>query len=189
MPRKIAEREDVIPVIAELFRERGFAGTSLSEITERSGLGKGSLYHFFPGGKEEMGKAVLDDVASWFEYHVFTPLREGEDPYANIDQMFKSTTQFFHSGRRICLVGVFALDDTRDRFNSEVQSYFGDWTKALTIALRRTDFGAVQAREIAEDIVAGIQGALVLARSQNDPKVFTRAIKRLRARTRITQAT
>ena len=186
MPRNITERDDIIPTLAELFRERGFAGTSLSEITERTGLGKGSLYHFFPNGKEEMGKAVLDDVANWFEYHIFTPLREGEDPYADIEYMFKATTQFFHSGRRICLVGVFALDDTRDRFSSEVQSYFGEWTKALTVALRRTDFGAAQAREIAEDVVAGIQGALVLARSQDDPKIFTRAIKRLKARTRIT---
>jgi hypothetical protein len=29
-------------------------------------LGKGSLYHFFPGGKEDMAKAVLDEVAVWF---------------------------------------------------------------------------------------------------------------------------
>ena len=183
MARKIAERDDVIPVLAEIFREYGFAGTSLSEITQRTGLGKGSLYHFFPNGKEEMARAVLDEVADWFESNVFVPLRDSADPAAGIDQMFKASNSFFHSGRRICLVGTFALDDTRDRFASEVQSYFAAWTKALAAALRRRGFETRDARETAEDVVAGIQGALVLARSQNDPALFTRALKRLQKRT------
>ena len=188
MARKIAERDDVIPVLAEIFREYGFAGTSLSEITQRTGLGKGSLYHFFPNGKEEMARAVLDDVAEWFETNVFAPLRDSENPAAGIDHMFKATSQFFHSGRRICLVGTFALDDTRDRFVSEIQTYFAAWTKALAAALRRSGFDTVTARETAEDVVAGIQGALVLARSQDDPKLFARALKRLQKRTLLTTA-
>ena len=49
--RTLHERADVIPLIAEVFREFGFEGTSLSRITEKTALGKGSLYHFFPGGK------------------------------------------------------------------------------------------------------------------------------------------
>lgn len=185
MSRRIADRGDAIPVLAELFREHGFAGASLSEITKRTGLGKGSLYHFFPNGKEEMARAVLDDVAGWFETNVFMPLREGEDPVAGIDAMFRSVVGFFHSGRRVCLVGTFALDDTRERFAAEVQSYFAAWIRVLAAALKRSGFDARAARDTAEDVVAGIQGALVLARSQDDPAVFMRAIKRLHRRTRL----
>lgn len=186
MARKIVERSDAIPILAEIFREHGFAGASLSEITERTGLGKGSLYHYFPDGKEEMAKAVLDDVANWFETNVFAPLRESEDPGAGIDHMFKAVIRFFHSGRRICLVGTFALDDTRDRFASEVQAYFAAWIRVLAAALKRHGLDTKAARETAEEVVAGIQGALVLARSQDDPRVFTRAIKRLHQRTKVT---
>lgn len=185
MARRIADRGDAIPVLAELFREHGFAGASLSEITKRTGLGKSSLYHFFPNGKEEMARAVLDDVAGWFETNVFIPLREGEDPVAGIDAMFRSVADFFHSGRRVCLVGTFALDDTRERFAAELQSYFAAWIRVLAGALKRRGFDARAARETAEDVVAGIQGALVLARSQDDPAVFMRAIKRLHRRTRL----
>ena len=185
MVRRIAERGDVIPALAETFREHGFAGASLSEITKRTGLGKGSLYHFFPNGKEEMAQAVLDDVAGWFEANVFMPLRENEDPAAGIDHMFKAVIRFFHSGRRVCLVGTFALDDTRDRFASEIQSYFAAWTRALAAALKRGGFGSRAARETAEDVVAGIQGALVLARAHDDSAPFTRAMKRLHQRTMV----
>lgn len=181
--RKITERGHAIPALAEIFREYGFAGASLSEITKRTGLGKGSLYHFFPGGKDEMAQAVLDDVAGWFDANVFTPLRENEDPAAGINHMFKAVVSFFHSGRRVCLVGSFALDDTRDRYALVVESYFSAWTDALAAALKRSGFDAKGARETAEDVVAGIQGALVLARAKDDPNVFTRAMKRLRQRT------
>ena len=184
MVRKIAERGDAIPALAEIFREHGFAGASLSEITKRTGLGKGSLYHFFPNGKEEMAQAVLDDVAGWFETNVFMPLRESEDPAAGIDHMFKAVIRFFHSGRRICLVGTFALDDTRDRFASEIQSYFSAWTRVLAAALKRRGFDTRAARETAEEVVAGIQGALVLARAHDDSALFTRAMKRLHQRTK-----
>lgn len=182
MPREIAERHDVIPTLAEIFRERGFSGAALSEITQRTGLGKGSLYHFFPNGKNEMAEAVLDDVATWFETKVFNPLRENKDPILGIKDMFEAVDRYFNSGKRICLVGAFALDDTRDQFGTIISTYFAAWTKALTIALKRKGLATKQARETAEDIVASIQGALVLARSQHDPKIFTRALKRLQKR-------
>lgn len=184
MTQKPIARADVIPLLGEIFREHGYAGASLSAITERTGLGKGSLYHFFPDGKDEMARAVLDDVAVWFETHVFAPLRDSEDAAAGIDHMFRAVVQFFHSGRRVCLVGTFALDETRDRFAVEVQSYFSAWIRALAAALRRSGHGTQAARATAEDAVAGIQGALVLARSQDNPALFVRAMKRLQQRTR-----
>jgi TetR/AcrR family transcriptional repressor of lmrAB and yxaGH operons len=53
MPRLVFAKADVVPLVAEVFRELGYEGTSLSSITDKTGLSKGSLYHFFPDGKEE----------------------------------------------------------------------------------------------------------------------------------------
>jgi len=185
MAREIAERKDVIPVLGDIFREHGYAGTSLSEITRRTGLGKGSLYHFFPGGKKEMAEAVLADVDTWFETNVFAPLRESQNPIRGIEEMFEAVDQYFRSGQRICLIGAFALDDTRDQFGTVINAYFTSWTEALTVALKRNGLGAREAKEMAEDIVAGIQGALVLARSVDDPMLFSRTLKRLRNRVEV----
>jgi len=52
--RIVYERADIVPLLAEIFRELGCEGTTLRRITEKTGIGMGSLYHFFPGGKEEM---------------------------------------------------------------------------------------------------------------------------------------
>src|SRR5262249_23293145 len=126
MSKTRAERDDVIPALGEIFREYGFEGTSLSVITEKTGLGKGSLYHFFPGGKEEMATMVLTEIDAWFQENVYRPLRDSDDPKAGIDHMFAAVEEYFRAGRRVCLVGVFALDNTRDRFGAAVKSYSAD---------------------------------------------------------------
>ena len=185
--RTLNERADVIPLIAEVFREFGFEGTSLSRITEKTGLGKGSLYHFFPGGKDDMARAVLAHVDAWFEREIFASLRE-QAPAAGIARMWRGVDAYFRSGRRICLVGAFALDVTRDRFAGAIASYFTRWIESLRDALIRDGWTARDAEDGAEEIVLGIQGALVLARAINDDGVFGRAMARFQERLRRTGA-
>lgn len=182
MARSVAERADIVPVLAEIFREHGYEGASLAVIGGRTGLGKGSLYHFFPGGKEEMAAAVLAEIAGWFETRIYRPLAEASDPQAAICTMIDAVEQYFHSGRRICLVGAFALDQTRDRFAGAVSDYFLAWARSLTAALARAGHAPERAADLAEDAISGIQGALVLARALGDPGQFGRALDRIRTR-------
>ena len=97
--KQLSSRDQTIPKLREVFREYGYEGTSLSEITHQTGLGKGSLYHLFPKGKTEMAVAVLHDIDQWFESHVFKPLRKCEDPVAGIRLMFKEVKSILSSGR------------------------------------------------------------------------------------------
>ncbi|HVJ51747.1 MAG TPA: TetR/AcrR family transcriptional regulator [Aliidongia sp.] len=172
----------MLPALSELFRERGFEGASLSMITLRTGLGKGSLYHFFPGGKEEMASWVLGEIDGWFEQNLFKPLREDPDPVAAIKAMFRTVDEYFRSGRRVCLVGALALGDVRDRFAEQIRRYFASWRRDLAEALGRAGHSAAGAEDLAEETVAAIQGGLVLARAVNDPGLFARTLRRLEAR-------
>lgn len=182
MARTIAERSDVIPILAEIFREYGYEGASLSTITGGTGLGKGSLYHFFPGGKAEMAQAVLEEIDSWFEKNIYRPLREAENPRAAIRTMCLSVSEYFNSGRRICLVGAFALEKVRDRFAAQVNGYFAGWITSLSGALQKLGHGAEAADNLAEEAVAAIQGALVIARALDAPELFERAMARMEQR-------
>ena len=74
MARSVAERSDTLPALAEVFRGHGYEGASLAIISNATGLGKGSLYHFFPGGKAEMVSAVLAEIDRWFEDKIFAVL-------------------------------------------------------------------------------------------------------------------
>ncbi|MGH1575366.1 TetR/AcrR family transcriptional regulator [Methylobacterium sp. P31] len=177
-----AERDGLLPALAEVFRAHGYEGASLSLITRATGLGKGSLYHLFPGGKGEMAACVLAEIDAWFETNLYAPLREAERPGEAVSAMFDAVVVYFHSGRRVCLMGVVALGSERDRFAEAVRSYFARWVAALSDALRRSGRDAAASDALAEEVVAQIQGAIVLARALNEPPLFTRAIAALRAR-------
>lgn len=177
----MAERADVLPALAEVFRQYGYDGASLSLISQATGLGKGSLYHFFPGGKEEMAEAVLAEIQAWFEVHVFTPLRATGDTDA-IAKTFDAVEQYFHSGRRVCLVGALAIGETRDRFVKPLRAYFVQWIEALGEALKSQGWTEAAAAALSEEIVGSLQGAIVLGRALDDPGAFDRTMTRLKAR-------
>jgi len=177
MPRLVYERADVLPMLAEAFRELGYDGASMARITEKTGLGKGSLYHFFPGGKEEMAAAVLADIDAWFEERVFTPLAT-LPPREAVANMWRAVDEYFHAGKRVCLVGAFALDETRDRFTGAIGAYFKRWVDVLEATLKKA--GVPAPRQAALETVSGIQGAIILARALNNPAVFVETTARLR---------
>lgn len=182
MARMVAERSDAVASLAEVFREHGYEGASLALIGKATGLGKGSLYHFFPNGKEEMVRAVLVEIEQWFEDSVYSPLRDGDDADAAIKAMLDETAKYFRSGRRVCLVGALAVTNTRDLFAQAIRGYFVAWVDALQAALVRQGRDTGRARILSEDAVLSIQGAIVLSRALDDPAVFQRAIDQLHAR-------
>ena len=125
-----------------MFRAHGYEGATLALIGEATGLGKGSLYHFFPGGKAQMAAEVLAEIDNWFETNIFAPLRKADDPARAIAAMVGAVDNYFRSGHRVCLVGVIALGASRDMFAVEVRDYFSRWNDALARVLARSGLSA-----------------------------------------------
>ena len=181
----MTSRAAAIPALAEAFREHGFDGASIARLGQATGLGKGSLYHFFPGGKEEMAAAVLADVDAWFTVAIFEPLRGASSgDRAAISAMFDGVSGYFRSGRRVCLPGVFALGRERDRFADAIRGYFAQWIASLACALRSCGESEPAARTTAIEVVAAIQGGLVLSRALDEPEIFMQVVTQQRARLR-----
>jgi len=185
MARTVLERPDAVRALAEVFRRHGFASASLSVIQQESGIGRGSLYHFFPAGKADMARAVLDEVRRWFDEHVFRVLAEGADPAGAVSATTRVVEEYFRSRERVCLFAAVTLGAERGPFTADVHRYFADWVEALAGALRRGGVAGPTATEEALDAVAAIQGALVLGRALDDDAVpagvLARTDRRLQA--------
>ena len=52
-------KERIVGATADLFRHQGYNGTAVKQIVESAGAPFASLYHFFPGGKEELGAETV----------------------------------------------------------------------------------------------------------------------------------
>ncbi|MEK4660643.1 TetR/AcrR family transcriptional regulator [Priestia sp. FSL H7-0729] len=181
MTRTVFEKSDVIPLVTEVFRELGYEGASLSKITARTRLSKGSLYYFFPGGKDEMAAEILAHIDQWFIKNIFEPLEKNETKAA-IDHMWQEVNTYFQSGQRICLIGAFALDETRDRFAAVIRQYFIRWIESLSAALVRAGISKDTADQISEETIASIQGGLILSRALHDESYFERTLANLSQR-------
>ena len=55
----VGTRERIVAASSELFRRQGYASTGVKQIVERANAPFGSVYHFFPGGKEQIGEEVV----------------------------------------------------------------------------------------------------------------------------------
>ncbi len=179
--RTLTDREAALPALTEAFREHGFDGATLAILSKATGLGKGSLYNFFPGGKAEMMEAVLDNIDRWFANSIFAPLENLSSPAMAIASMFEEVKAYFQSGRRTCIVGSLGLNSSGAAFSIPIGAYFARWILALSRCLESGKVPPAMARNLAEVTVSGIQGAIVLTRALGDDAIFERVVDRLQS--------
>lgn len=173
MPTPSLTREELMARLCDVFRRHGYEGSSMAQIAKASGLGKASLYHYFPEGKAQMAAAVLDYVRQWFEANVFAPLESVHPPRQRIVAMLESLGRYYEKGQCACLPALFGLTAERDLFTAPIHDFYGRWLAALAQTL--TDSGL--ARDIAQrrayEGLERIQGALMLARGMADDRLFS----------------
>ncbi len=173
-------RETHLPALFQLFREQGYDGVSLANIAKATGLGKASLYHHFPGGKDEMVLATLGYAGDWLEQNVLQPLRQDDGEVQELLQgMCDRLSQLYDEGRQPCILGTMTFGPVRDDLHEAVKQGLVEFIEAIALALVKAGVDEALAKERGEDALMAIQGSLLIARAMDDPKPFQRVLKRL----------
>lgn len=180
MPAPLASKTEVLDRIMESFRKHGYDGASLATLSERTGLGKSSLYHHFPGGKEQMALEVLAHLNAALQ-PVFQAIADEPDPGKKLDLMLDAIDTFYSGGKKACLLERLVASADRARFGAPLRATFKEWMSVLTKICRAAGLSAAVARRRAEGAVVQIEGALVVAAGIGDPSVFQRTLDDLRA--------
>jgi AcrR family transcriptional regulator len=181
VPAQKTTREEALTRIAEVFRAHGYDGTSLSRLSEATGLGRASLYHHFPGGKEEMAREVFNHLGAAVDAHLLAPLRGTGSVEGRLRKHIRGVRAFYAAGSKNCLLGAITLSGGSDLFKVELAASFRGWIDALAKLLRETGLTRGVARRRAEVAVAQIQGGLILARGLGDDAQFLRVLEALPA--------
>jgi len=179
MARKTGRRTRAVEALAQLFKTRGFAGASLTECARATGLGRASLYHHFPGGKADMGRAALAHEGQRFARLVLEPLGLAAPGDARLAAMFDGLAQYYAQSPDACLMNSMTLAAGEDDFAAVIRDAVGVWRARMADCLG----GGAEGLARADDVIAGVQGAVVLARIAGEPGRFAAALARLRART------
>jgi len=168
MPAIPRHRQPIIDAAVTLFRRQGYASTGLNDIVDASGAPKGSLYHYFPGGKASIAVASVEEAG-----------RRVADTMVSLSRQAGSTGDLLRRHARLlagwmrrsgfrdgCPITTVLLElAPRDRAVAEA----GRRAYAARIAVLREKLiadGAAspQADRLAVLCVAALQGALIQAR-------------------------
>lgn len=152
-----------------LFREQGYASTGLQQILAESGAPKGSLYYYFPGGKEELGQAAIElageKIAAMLSE---VEAKHPDDPRAFVTRYCKTMAGWmaesdFQSG---CPVATTLLETAprSPALTAAGNRVFDSWV-AIMARVFATSLGSKrEATRRAEQLLASMEGALLLAR-------------------------
>ena len=172
-------REDVVDRLRQVFREEGYEGASLAKLSEASGLGRSSLYHHFPNGKEDMAEAVLAASGEHFKREVLDQLAAPGPAKQRILRAAKGLANFYGGGKKSCLLDLFGVGFAGDLFRDQLQATVRRVEGAFTELLIGEGVPLSQAKARATDALVAIQGSLVVARAVDDPAIFRRVLSEL----------
>lgn len=162
-------RDRFLVATGELFRRQGYNGTSLKQVTTAAGAPFGSLYHFFPGGKEELGEAVITTSGRAYGDLFEMIFDAAESPAAAVTDFFDGAAAVLEETGYLdaCPIGTVALEvaSTNDRLRAATDAVFTDWIGSATDRLVSLGVAPQPAHDLATALVAGIEGGFMLSRA------------------------
>lgn len=187
MPAALMSKEEVLARLMGIFREQGYEGASLADLSQATGLGRSSLYHYFPGGKDEMATSVLAYLDGILETALYAPLATKAPPKKKLDAMLAVVDDFYDGGAKACLLERLCASASRPVIGRPLRRSFDVWLTAFETLGVDAGVARALARSRAEDALARIEGALVVVAGTGKKDVFARALDDVRATLLITR--
>ncbi|MCQ8186404.1 TetR/AcrR family transcriptional regulator [Parvularcula maris] len=184
MPRRSDAKQKMISAAGTLFGRKGYDGSGLSDILAESGAPKGSFYHHFPEGKEELAEAVVLQAGAAITALVKKAFADTETFEEGVSAMSGSIADWFETsgyaeGCPITSV-LLATVPQSQRLHAACRSVLSDWSNAVAEAARRHELED-KAEMLGEAMVLAIEGAWVLSRVVESTSPFETATKMISA--------
>ena len=163
-------RDRMIQSAALLFRENGYSGTGFRDVIEHSGAPRGSIYHHFPGGKEQLAAETVAWAADVIERRIARAAQSG-DPIAALGIFVESWRDVLEDSnfRAGCpIVAVAAEADAGSTATDAAAAAFTRWQDLIGRTLLDAGVSRTDARRLATTVVAAIEGAILLCRVRRD---------------------
>ena len=165
------KRDEIIDTTCRLLELQGYHATGLNQIIRESGAPKGSLYHYFPEGKEALAAEAIEQSGRGIAGNIARSLAAREDPAAAVAGFIRElaghvAASGFRQGGPITAVALEAAS-TNEPLRLASRDAYRAWQELFAEKLRPT-YGAERAARLAALIIAAIEGGIILSRSEKD---------------------
>lgn len=182
----LSTRDRIVSVSARLIQRQGYVGTGIKQIAKEAEATLGSVYHFFPGGKEAVAVAAIKYSDEEFAAVLRDALARETDPAAAIEACAVELAVGLRESGWVdgCPVTAAALETLGT--DSEIQQVCAaalrGWEAIVEEKLLGAGFAAPDAREVATTVISALEGAEVtaqVARSEEPLRAAGRQLARL----------
>ncbi|MGO4327895.1 TetR/AcrR family transcriptional regulator [Cupriavidus sp. 2TAF22] len=183
MPAHAKHRDKIVRAAAVLFRQNGYAASGTNDIVALSGAPKGSLYHYFPRGKEQIAEEVIA-YAGELVRATLARLCAGHDSPAAIARAYGTALAGWMAEseyRDGCPISTILLElaPGAEAVAQAGRAAFASWESVLAAAFATHGIPPARAAGLASLMVCSWSGALILARAARSREPLLRASEEL----------
>jgi TetR/AcrR family transcriptional repressor of lmrAB and yxaGH operons len=170
-------RERILDAAINGMRHAGLAGTSLGDVLAGSRAPKGSLYHYFPEGKNQIVRAALGVYGVRVRDYLEATLATAGRPSARVRALFEAVARRLETSgfRQSCAAGTVALDLGADDepVRADVAAEFASWIDTIGAHLAIADLD--RRRAFAGLLLTAIEGGYVRGRAERSTRALLEA--------------
>ncbi|WP_205875953.1 TetR/AcrR family transcriptional regulator [Mycobacterium camsae] len=165
--KRVGTREKMLVSAARVMRERGAAGVTIDSVLARSGAPRGSVYHHFPEGRNQ----ILTEALRYAGGSITATIDEAVDRGAKA--LLREYVSFwerlltecdFTAGCPVVAAAIGSADEELE-LSTEAGVILGRWCTALSRAFVTDGFDDADAASLAVISISALEGAIVLCRS------------------------
>jgi AcrR family transcriptional regulator len=182
MPADTKDR--IVGAGAELFRRQGYTGTGVKQIVAEANAPFGSLYHFFPGGKEQLAAEVIRWSGGVYARLVGEAIAPAPDVLSMVDLFFAGAAQTLRETgyEDACPIATVALEvaSTSEPLREATAEVFDGWIAGLVPRFEAAGLPPEKSRELSVAMLSALEGAFVLCRAQRNTEALEVAGRTMR---------
>ena len=164
-------RERLLVAGERLFRTQGYSGTGLKQLAQEAGAPWSSMYHFFPGGKQQLGSEVVRHAADHYAALIAKAFAAFSDPADAVAAVFKAEAKLLAESkfRNGCPVAAVTLDvaSTVEELRQPCAAVFDLWIETIAHGLGAAGLPTKEARTLASYVLSSLEGAILLSRAEH----------------------
>jgi len=162
-------RERIVEASADLLRRQGYAATGVKQIVAAAEAPFGSIYHFFPGGKEQLGAEAIRRSGKLYELLIPAVFDPAPDLVSAVRTFFAGAAEHLVETdyADACPIATVALEvsSTSEPMREACADVFESWIAAGLPRFTAAGLDATTARELVVAMICALEGAFVLARA------------------------
>jgi AcrR family transcriptional regulator len=173
-PTPTPTRTRIVEASAELFRRQGYNATGIKQIVSAARAPFGSIYHHFPGGKEELGAAAVRLSGKLYEQLIPLVFDPAPDLPTGVRWFFAGAAEHLVKTdyEDACPIATVALEtaSSSEAVREACAEVFESWVAAALDRFAASGLGPDRTRELIIGMIAALEGAFVLARAWRSPE-------------------